>query len=91
MYKASHTTIRCPVLLQASIRVTKEAGVTVTTLSSTGAGVWVALSKGGTMYLYHQDTRQSLQEINIRGSLENILNCELVNPSVSACSGVLIN
>ena len=45
-------------------------------LEKSGAGVWVALSRGATLYLYHKDTRKPIQEIDIRGSLANIIGCK---------------
>lgn len=63
-------------IIQASVRITTREGATVNLLTSTGNGVWVSLSKGAILYLYHCDTRKSLQEIDTRGSLENISECK---------------
>ena len=45
-------------------------------LERAGTGVWVALNHGATMYLFHKDTRQLIQEIDVKGSLDNIISCE---------------
>ena len=69
-------TLQLSLIVQASVRVTTREGATVNLLTSTGIGVWVSLSKGAILYLYHCDTRKSLQEIDTRGSLENISECK---------------
>ena len=46
-------------------------------LTRSSNGVWMALSRGGTLLLYHKDTRNPIQEIDINGSLSNITTCKL--------------
>ncbi|XP_011409669.1 PREDICTED: rho guanine nucleotide exchange factor 10-like protein [Amphimedon queenslandica] len=58
--------------IETSHKVTND-DVSVKRMESAGAGVWIALSKGSILYLFHKDTKKPVQEINIKGSLSNIV------------------
>jgi hypothetical protein len=58
-------------------------------LEKSGSGVWVILNRGATLYLFHKDNRQIIQEIDIKGSLVNIIACTHVFNNMHAISHVV--
>ena len=52
--------------------------ISVKKMERAGAGVWIALSRGSILYLFHKDTLKPIQEINIRGALSNIIASKLL-------------
>lgn len=64
-------------LIQESVKVATEPGVIVKHLTTSGKGVWITLSQKAIVYLYHCDTVKPLQEIDAKGSLESIVECEM--------------
>ena len=72
--------------LEHSIKVTSTEGVSVKRLTKSGTGVWIGLSKGATLFLYHKDTKKPIQEIDIKGSLANVISCANIQDKFDSLS-----
>ena len=60
------------------MKVVDDPAASVSCLASSGSGVWVSTNSKATLYLFHKDSRKIIQEIDVRGSLEKIIQCKLV-------------
>lgn len=60
------------------MKVVNDSKASVRSLVSAGSGVWIALERNATLYLFHKDTHKVIQEIDVRSSLEKIVQCKLM-------------
>jgi hypothetical protein len=72
--------------LEHGISVTSDKSMYVKKLEKSGSGVWVILNRGATLYLFHKDNRQIIQEIDIKGSLVNIIACANISNKFDSLS-----
>lgn len=54
-----------PSLVQQSFEAHQDEAVSVTHMVKAGSGVWMAFSSGSSIRLFHTETLEHLQEINI--------------------------
>lgn len=65
----------CPVtLIQRQLEAHQEEGMVVSHMVVAGVGIWIAFSSGSTLRLFHTETLEHLQDINIATPVHNILS-----------------
>lgn len=64
----------CPVLtIQRQLEAHQEEGMVVSHMVVAGVGIWIAFSSGSTLRLFHTETLEHLQDINIATPVHNTL------------------
>lgn len=64
----------CPVLnFQRQLEAHQEEGMVVSHMVVAGVGIWIAFSSGSTLRLFHTETLEHLQDINIATPVHNTL------------------
>ncbi|XP_075046729.1 rho guanine nucleotide exchange factor 10-like protein isoform X1 [Mixophyes fleayi] len=84
------TVLETELLKVQSFEALQDEGVSVTHMIHSGGGVWMAFSEGSSIRLFHTETLELLQEINI--STRTLLLPGQKNPRVTAlliCQGLL--
>uniref|UniRef100_A0A3P8TTE3 Rho guanine nucleotide exchange factor 10 n=1 Tax=Amphiprion percula TaxID=161767 RepID=A0A3P8TTE3_AMPPE len=70
----------------------QEEGMVVSHMVVAGVGIWIAFSSGSTLRLFHTETLEHLQDINIATPVHNILpgNQRVSVSSLLVCHGLLL-
>ncbi|XP_066527562.1 rho guanine nucleotide exchange factor 10 isoform X2 [Hoplias malabaricus] len=70
----------------------QEEGMVVSQMVVAGVGIWIAFSSGSTLRLFHTETLEHLQDINIATPVNNILsgNQRVSVSSLLVCNGLLL-
>ncbi|XP_061551601.1 rho guanine nucleotide exchange factor 10 isoform X1 [Phycodurus eques] len=70
----------------------QEEGMVVSHMVVAGVGIWIAFSSGSTLRLFHTETLEHLQDINIATPVNNILpgNQRVSVSSLLVCHGMLL-
>lgn len=80
-----------PSVLQQSFEAHQDEAVSVTHMVKAGSGVWMAFSAGSSIRLFHTETLEHLQEINIATRTTFLLPGEAAAgascPAVPVCGG----
>lgn len=64
----------CPVwTMQRQLEAHQEEGMVVSHMVVAGVGIWIAFSSGSTLRLFHTETLEHLQDINIATPVHNTL------------------
>uniref|UniRef100_A0A3Q3LWA6 Rho guanine nucleotide exchange factor (GEF) 10 n=1 Tax=Mastacembelus armatus TaxID=205130 RepID=A0A3Q3LWA6_9TELE len=75
-----------------SLEAHQEEGMVVSHMVVAGVGIWIAFSSGSTLRLFHTETLEHLQDINIATPVHNILagNQRVSVSSLLVCHGLLL-
>uniref|UniRef100_A0A668ADE0 Rho guanine nucleotide exchange factor 10 n=1 Tax=Myripristis murdjan TaxID=586833 RepID=A0A668ADE0_9TELE len=75
-----------------SLEAHQEEGMVVSHMVVAGVGIWIAFSSGSTLRLFHTETLEHLQDINIATPVHNILagNQRVLVSSLLVCYGLLL-
>ncbi|KAK3562761.1 hypothetical protein QTP86_007097 [Hemibagrus guttatus] len=70
----------------------QEEGMVVSQMVAAGVGIWIAFSSGSTLRLFHTETLEHLQDINIATAVHNILSGHqrVSVSSLLVCHGLLL-
>ncbi|CAL8285872.1 unnamed protein product [Lota lota] len=70
----------------------QEEGMVVSHMVVAGVGIWIAFSSGSTLRLFHTETLEHLQDINIATPVHNLLagNQRVTVSSLLVCYGLLL-
>ncbi|XP_057715226.1 rho guanine nucleotide exchange factor 10 isoform X2 [Corythoichthys intestinalis] len=70
----------------------QEEGMVVSHMVVAGVGIWIAFSTGSTLRLFHTETLEHLQDINVATPVNNILpgNQRVSVSSLLVCHGMLL-
>lgn len=60
-------------LLQRQLEAHQDEGMVVSHMVVAGVGIWIAFSSGSTLRLFHTETLEHLQDINIATPVHSIL------------------
>lgn len=63
----------CPSPSQRQLEAHQEEGMVVSHMVVAGVGIWIAFSSGSTLRLFHTETLEHLQDINIATPVHNAL------------------
>ncbi|XP_041861077.1 rho guanine nucleotide exchange factor 10-like protein [Melanotaenia boesemani] len=66
-----------------------DPGCSVSHMVHSGGGVWMAFSKGSSIYLFHTETLELLQDVNISTRSNNLSPGEVWISSLLICQGLL--
>ena len=72
----THTHTNTP--SQGKLDMSNDKGVAIKKMTSWGAGVWVSFRGSATLELYHSVTRVSLQQIDIKGTLTQLIDSKII-------------
>lgn len=61
-------------VVQHQLEAHQEEGMVVSQMVAAGVGIWIAFSSGSTLRLFHTETLEHLQDINIATAVHNILS-----------------
>lgn len=61
-------------VVQHQLEAHQEEGMVVSQMVVAGVGIWIAFSSGSTLRLFHTETLEHLQDINISTPVHNILS-----------------
>uniref|UniRef100_A0A4W5Q0L4 Rho guanine nucleotide exchange factor 10 n=1 Tax=Hucho hucho TaxID=62062 RepID=A0A4W5Q0L4_9TELE len=77
---------------QRQLEAHQEEGMVVSHMVVAGVGIWIAFSSGSTLRLFHTETLEDLQDINIATPVHNILagNQRVSVSSLLVCHGLLL-
>uniref|UniRef100_A0A8C5GR30 DH domain-containing protein n=1 Tax=Gouania willdenowi TaxID=441366 RepID=A0A8C5GR30_GOUWI len=80
------------VIIQSQLEAHQEEGMVVSHMVVAGVGIWIASSSGSTLRLFHTETLQHLQDINIATTVHSILpgNQRVSVSSLLVCHGLLL-
>ena len=59
--------------IQRQLEAHQEEGMVVSHMVVAGVGIWIAFSSGSTLRLFHTETLEHLQDINIATPVHNTL------------------
>uniref|UniRef100_A0A669CNQ4 Rho guanine nucleotide exchange factor 10 n=1 Tax=Oreochromis niloticus TaxID=8128 RepID=A0A669CNQ4_ORENI len=79
-------------LLQRQLEAHQDEGMVVSHMVVAGGGIWIAFSSGSTLRLFHTETLEHLQDINIATPVHSILpgNQRVSVSSLLVCHGLLL-
>lgn len=60
-------------IVQRQLEAHQEEGMVVSHMVVAGVGIWIAFSAGSTLRLFHTETLEHLQDINIATPVHNLL------------------
>lgn len=63
-----------PMMHQRQLEAHQEEGMVVSHMVVAGVGIWLAFSSGSTLRLFHTETLEHLQDINIATPVNSILS-----------------
>ncbi|XP_076835271.1 rho guanine nucleotide exchange factor 10 isoform X2 [Brachyhypopomus gauderio] len=78
--------------VEHQVEVHQEEGMVVSHMVVAGVGIWIAFSSGSTLRLFHTETLEHLQDINVAAPINNVLSGHQ-RASVSSllvCHGLLL-
>ncbi|XP_026999892.1 rho guanine nucleotide exchange factor 10 isoform X1 [Tachysurus fulvidraco] len=78
--------------IEHQLEAHQEEGMVVSQMVVAGVGIWIAFSSGSTLRLFHTETLEHLQDINIATPVHNILSGHqrVSVSSLLVCHGLLI-
>ncbi|KAM9354426.1 rho guanine nucleotide exchange factor 10 isoform 2-T2 [Pholidichthys leucotaenia] len=78
--------------VERKLEAHQEEGMVVSHMVVAGVGIWIAFSSGSTLRLFHTETLEHLQDINIATPVHNILpgNQRVSVSSLLVCHGLLL-
>ncbi|XP_028293426.1 rho guanine nucleotide exchange factor 10 isoform X3 [Gouania willdenowi] len=78
--------------IESQLEAHQEEGMVVSHMVVAGVGIWIASSSGSTLRLFHTETLQHLQDINIATTVHSILpgNQRVSVSSLLVCHGLLL-
>ncbi|XP_062295885.1 rho guanine nucleotide exchange factor 10 [Scomber scombrus] len=78
--------------VESQLEAHQEEGMVVSHMVVAGVGIWIAFSSGSTLRLFHTETLEHLQDINIATPVHNILpgNQRVSVSSLLVCHGLLL-
>ncbi|XP_029937674.1 rho guanine nucleotide exchange factor 10 isoform X2 [Myripristis murdjan] len=78
--------------VERQLEAHQEEGMVVSHMVVAGVGIWIAFSSGSTLRLFHTETLEHLQDINIATPVHNILagNQRVLVSSLLVCYGLLL-
>ncbi|KAK2891624.1 rho guanine nucleotide exchange factor 10 isoform X1 [Channa argus] len=78
--------------VERQLEAHQEEGMVVSHMVVAGVGIWIAFSSGSTLRLFHTETLEHLQDINIATPVHNILpgNQRMSVSSLLVCHGLLL-
>ncbi|XP_012717524.2 rho guanine nucleotide exchange factor 10 isoform X1 [Fundulus heteroclitus] len=78
--------------VERQLEAHQEEGMVVSHMVVAGVGIWIAFSSGSTLRLFHTETLEHLQDINIATTVNNILpgNHRVSVSSLLVCHGLLL-
>ncbi|XP_078145671.1 rho guanine nucleotide exchange factor 10 isoform X1 [Centroberyx gerrardi] len=78
--------------VERQLEAHQEEGMVVSHMVVAGVGTWIAFSSGSTLRLFHTETLEHLQDINIATPVHNILagNQRVSVSSLLVCHGLLL-
>ncbi|XP_028251655.1 rho guanine nucleotide exchange factor 10 isoform X2 [Parambassis ranga] len=78
--------------VERQLEAHQEEGMVVSHMVVAGVGIWIAFSTGSTLRLFHTETLEHLQDINIATPVHNILpgNQRVSVSSLLVCHGLLL-
>uniref|UniRef100_A0A1A8FY56 Rho guanine nucleotide exchange factor 10 n=2 Tax=Nothobranchius korthausae TaxID=1143690 RepID=A0A1A8FY56_9TELE len=78
--------------VERQLEAHQEEGMVVSHMVVAGVGIWIAFSSGSTLRLFHTETLEHLQDINIATPVNNILpgNQRVSVSSLLVCHGLLL-
>uniref|UniRef100_A0A3B3U1R3 Rho guanine nucleotide exchange factor 10 n=1 Tax=Poecilia latipinna TaxID=48699 RepID=A0A3B3U1R3_9TELE len=78
--------------VERQLEAHQEEGMVVSHMVVAGVGIWIAFSSGSTVRLFHTETLEHLQDINIATTVNNILpgNQRVSVSSLLVCHGLLL-
>lgn len=76
-----------PLCPQQSFEAHQDEAVSVTHMVKAGSGVWMAFSSGSSIRLFHTETLEHLQEINIATRTTFLLPGEVAGPRPGPVDG----
>lgn len=74
---------------QRQLEAHQEEGMVVSQMVVAGVGIWIAFSSGSTLRLFHTETLEHLQDINIATPVNNILPGKITSFTVKTVISVL--
>uniref|UniRef100_A0A3P9K0E8 Rho guanine nucleotide exchange factor 10 n=1 Tax=Oryzias latipes TaxID=8090 RepID=A0A3P9K0E8_ORYLA len=78
--------------IQRHLEAHQEEGMVVSHMVAAGVGIWIAFSSGSTLRLFHTETLEHLQDINIATPVHSLLpgNQRVLVSSLLVCHGLLL-
>ncbi|XP_043999631.1 rho guanine nucleotide exchange factor 10 [Gambusia affinis] len=78
--------------VERQLEAHQEEGMVVSHMVVAGVGIWIGFSSGSTVRLFHTETLEHLQDINIATTVNNILpgNQRVSVSSLLVCHGLLL-
>ncbi|XP_077394922.1 rho guanine nucleotide exchange factor 10 isoform X2 [Festucalex cinctus] len=78
--------------VERQLEAHQEEGMVVSHMVVAGVGIWIAFSSGSTLRLFHTETLEHLQDINVATPVNNILpgNQRVSVSSLLVCHGMLL-
>ncbi|XP_017274289.1 rho guanine nucleotide exchange factor 10 isoform X2 [Kryptolebias marmoratus] len=78
--------------VERQLEAHQEEGMVVSHMVVAGVGIWIAFSSGSTLRLFHTETLEHLQDINIATTVNNVLpgNQRVSVSSLLVCHGLLL-
>ncbi|KAM4724485.1 rho guanine nucleotide exchange factor 10 isoform 2-T2 [Anableps anableps] len=78
--------------VERQLEAHQEEGMVVSHMVVAGVGIWIAFSSGSALRLFHTETLEHLQDINIATTVNNILpgNQRVSVSSLLVCHGLLL-
>uniref|UniRef100_H3C3Z4 Rho guanine nucleotide exchange factor 10 n=1 Tax=Tetraodon nigroviridis TaxID=99883 RepID=H3C3Z4_TETNG len=78
--------------IERQLEAHQEEGMVVSHMVVAGVGIWIAFSSGSTLRLFHTETLEHLQDINIATPVHNTLpgNQRVLVSSLLVCNGLLL-
>ncbi|XP_049595873.1 rho guanine nucleotide exchange factor 10 isoform X2 [Syngnathus scovelli] len=78
--------------VERQLEAHQEEGMVVSHMVAAGVGIWIAFSSGSTLRLFHTETLEHLQDINIATPVNNLLpgNQRVSVSSLLVCHGMLL-
>ncbi|XP_034091832.1 rho guanine nucleotide exchange factor 10-like protein isoform X3 [Gymnodraco acuticeps] len=72
-----------------SFRAHSDPGRSVSHMTRSGGGVWMAFTQGSSIHLFHTETLEHLQEVNISTRTAHLTTGEMCVSSLLICQGLL--
>ncbi|XP_045912462.1 rho guanine nucleotide exchange factor 10-like protein isoform X1 [Micropterus dolomieu] len=81
--------IQGPSLNKQSFEAHTDPGCSVSHMVRSGGGVWMAFTQGSSIHLFHTETLEPLQEVNISTRTTHLTAGQVCVSSLLACQGLL--
>ncbi|XP_041108536.1 rho guanine nucleotide exchange factor 10-like isoform X4 [Polyodon spathula] len=79
-------------IVESQLEAHQEEGMVISHMTIAGVGIWIAFSSGSTLRLFHTETLEHLQDINISTPIHNMLSGQqrVSVTSLLVCHGLLM-